>query len=59
MDSITTLRIADDMAAYYVLGYYTTNTRFDGGLRKITVRLKGKAIRARRLGTSPAARPGG
>jgi hypothetical protein len=33
-------RIADDLAAYYLLGYYTTNTRFDGGLRKITVRLK-------------------
>lgn len=41
-------RIADDMAAYYVLGYYTTNTRFDGGLRKITVKVKGKPIRARR-----------
>ena len=25
-------RIADDLAAYYVLGYYTTNTKFDGGL---------------------------
>ncbi len=46
-------RIADDMAAYYVLGYYTTNTRFDGGLRKITVRLKGKAIRARRQYRAP------
>src|SRR4030095_12348970 len=34
-------RIADDLAAYYVLGYYTTNTRFDGGIRKITVRMKG------------------
>ena len=33
-------RIADDLAAYYLLGYYTTNTTFDGGLRKITVRLK-------------------
>jgi VWFA-related protein len=42
-------RIADDLAAYYLLGYYTTNTRFDGGLRKITVRTKSdrKAIRAR------------
>jgi VWFA-related protein len=42
-------RIADDLAAYYLLGYYTTNTKFDGGLRKITVRLKTtrKAIRAR------------
>src|SRR4029079_9930615 len=34
----------------YVLGYYTTNTNFDGGLRKISVRYKanGKAVRARR-----------
>src|SRR4029079_4154872 len=43
-------RIGDDLAAYYVLGYYTTNTKWDGGLRKIQVREKntGKSIRARR-----------
>jgi hypothetical protein len=48
-------RIADDLAAYYLLGYYATNTRFDGGLRKITVRTKsnGKAIRARREYRAP------
>ena len=46
-------RIADDMAAYYVLGYYTTNTEFDGGLRNITVKLKGKEIRARRQYRAP------
>lgn len=48
-------RIADDLAAYYVLGYYTTNTRFDGGLRNIKVRLKadGKTIRARRQYRAP------
>ena len=48
-------RIADDLQAYYVLGYYTTNTRFDGGIRKITVRTKpaGKAIRARREYRAP------
>ncbi len=46
-------RIADDLAAYYVLGYYTTNTKFDGGIRKITVKLKGKAIRARRQYRAP------
>lgn len=46
-------RIGDDLAAYYVLGYYTTNTKFDGGLRKITVRLKGKPIRARRQYRAP------
>ena len=33
-------KIADDLAAYYVLGYYTTNTNFDGGLRTIKVRYK-------------------
>ena len=43
-------RIADDLAAYYILGYYTTNTNFDGGVRTIKVGYKtnGKAIRARR-----------
>jgi VWFA-related protein len=48
-------RIADDLAAYYVLGYYTTNTRFDGGIRKIVVRDKrtGKAVRARRQYRAP------
>jgi VWFA-related protein len=46
-------RIADDLAAYYVLGYYTTNTKFDGGVRKITVKLKGKPIRARRQYRAP------
>ena len=46
-------RIADDLAAYYLLGYYTTNTKFDGGLRKISVKLKGQAIRARREYRAP------
>lgn len=48
-------RIADDLAAYYVLGYYTTNTKFDGGLRNIRVRLKpsGTAVRARRQYRAP------
>jgi VWFA-related protein len=48
-------RIADDLAAYYVLGYYTTNTRFDGGLRNIKVRYKanGKEVRARRQYRAP------
>lgn len=48
-------RIADDLAAYYVLGYYTTNTNFDGGLRTIKVRYKanGQAIRARRQYRAP------
>ena len=48
-------RIADDLAAYYVLGYYTTNTKWDGGVRKITVRDRrtGKPIRARRQYLAP------
>jgi VWFA-related protein len=46
-------RIADDMQAYYVLGYYTTNTKFDGGIRKIAVKVKGKTIRARREYRAP------
>jgi VWFA-related protein len=48
-------RIADDLAAYYVLGYYTTNTTFDGGIRNIKVRLKasGVAVRARRQYRAP------
>jgi VWFA-related protein len=46
-------KIADDLQAYYVLGYYTTNTKFDGGLRKISVKVKGKTIRARREYRAP------
>ena len=48
-------RIADDLAAYYLLGYYTTNTKFDGGLRTIKVRLKGsnQTVRARRQYRAP------
>jgi VWFA-related protein len=46
-------RIADYLSAYYLLGYYTTNTKFDGGVRQITVKLKGKAIRARREYRAP------
>jgi len=48
-------RIAGDIQAYYVLGYYSTNTNWDGGIRKITVRLKPKknTIRARRQYRAP------
>ena len=50
-------RIANDLQAYYVLGYYTTNTTWDGGIRSIKVRLKPKkeAIRARRQYRAPYA----
>jgi len=48
-------RIADDLQSYYLLGYYTTNTKWDGQLRSIKVRLKpkGSAIRARRQYRAP------
>jgi VWFA-related protein len=48
-------KIADDLSSHYVLGYYTGNTRWDGGTRKLTVRLKstGKTIRARREYRAP------
>ncbi|OFW21512.1 MAG: hypothetical protein A3G21_00150 [Acidobacteria bacterium RIFCSPLOWO2_12_FULL_66_21] len=48
-------RIASDLSAYYVLGYYTTNTKWDGRVRKISVRLKGTntAVRARREYRAP------
>ena len=43
-------RIASDLSAYYLLGYYSTNARLDGRFRAITVRVKrpGIEIRARR-----------
>ena len=48
-------KIADDLSSHYVLGFYTSNTRWDGGTRKLTVKLKstGKAIRARREYRAP------
>jgi len=43
-------RIADDLTSYYLLGYYTTNAKLDGGYRRITVSVKrpGVSVRARR-----------
>ena len=42
-------KVANDQSAYYVLGYYTSNTKWDGKLRELRVKLKstGKTIRAR------------
>jgi VWFA-related protein len=49
-------RIASDAGSHYLLGYYTTNTKADGKLRAIRVRLKrtGAEIRARRDYRAPS-----
>ena len=43
-------RIADDMSSYYLLGYYSSNTKLDGRFRSIEVRVKqpGVKVRSRR-----------
>ena len=43
-------RIADDLTSYYLLGYYSSNTKFDGRFRKLSVKIKrpGVDVRARR-----------
>jgi VWFA-related protein len=48
-------RIVADLSASYILGYYPTNTKADGRVRRITVRLKGTkdAVRARREYRAP------
>jgi VWFA-related protein len=42
-------KIADDLTSYYLIGYYSTNTKLDGRFRAIKVRSKraGVEIRAR------------
>jgi VWFA-related protein len=43
-------RISDDLTSYYLLGYYSTNTKLDGRFRslKVKVRKPGIDVRARR-----------
>lgn len=52
-------RIVDDVSAYYLLGYYSTNTRFDGRFRRIEVKAKppGLTVRARRGYLAPTEAP--
>ena len=48
-------RIADDQSSHYVLGYYTSNTTWNGAARRITVKLRatGDTLRARREYRAP------
>jgi VWFA-related protein len=43
-------RISDDLSSYYLMGYYSTNTKLDGRFRNVKVRVKqpGVEVRARR-----------
>ncbi len=49
-------RIVDDVSAYYLLTYYSTNTKHDGRYRRIDVKMKppGLQIKARRGYTAPS-----
>jgi VWFA-related protein len=40
-------RIVDDLSSYYLMAYYTTNTKLDGRFRSITVRVKRDGVRVR------------
>lgn len=43
-------RISDDLTSYYLLGYYSSNTKLDGRFRRLTVKIArpGVDVRARR-----------
>ena len=40
-------RIVADLSSYYLLGYYSTNSKLDGRFRNITVRVKRPVVRVR------------
>ena len=52
-------KIVDDVSAYYLLGYYSTNPAHDGRFRRIEVKPKpaGLKVRARRGYTAPDNKP--
>jgi VWFA-related protein len=52
-------RIVQDNSSYYLLGFYSNNTRRDGKFRKITVRVRrpGLEVRARKGYAAPRGRP--
>ncbi len=49
------LRVSDQLRAYYLLGYYSSNRKFDGRARRISVKVKqaGIDVKARRGYTAP------
>jgi len=52
-------KIVEDNSSYYVLGYYSTDGKRDGGFRNLTVRVKqpGMQVRARKGYVAPRGRP--
>jgi VWFA-related protein len=52
-------RIIQDNSSYYVLGYYSSNTKRDGQFRNLTVRTKNPSyqVRARKGYVAPKGRP--
>lgn len=42
--SLTLRKLADSLSTYYLLGYYSTNPKYDGGYRRIEVKVRKPAI---------------
>jgi VWFA-related protein len=43
--ALTLRRFADSLSRFYLLGYYSTNTKFDGGYRRLDVKVRQPDIR--------------